>query len=214
MHICTYTGNIATYKIYIKFICITYEKFIFSTHESYTHEFHINEHMCIMYVLYIYLMCFKKHVLCICRIHVNFICFSCILHTYGEYIHNTCEDFHMYYAYEIYVSEFSSIWMWYFLRMKYVWNTCIINAKIFICITPMKFMCWNSQYECNIFYAWNMYEIFMCFTYVIFMSAICSPHAYVIRKLACIYKDIRTSEPFNTMDVLLHTLVSKRCISI
>ena len=47
-------------------------------------------------------------------------------------------------------------------------NIYIIHAKIFICITPMKFMCWNSQYECNIFYAWNMYEIFMCFTYVIF----------------------------------------------
>ena len=87
---------------------------------------------------YIYISCvLKKHVLCICRIHVNFICFSCILHTYGEYIHNTCEDFHMYYAYEIYVSEFSSIWMWYFLRMKYVWNFYVL----YIC----------NFYECDLF---------------------------------------------------------------
>ena len=99
--ILTYTANFATYKINMKFIYITYEKYVISTHESYTHEFHMNVHACNMYEFCIYFIYIKLHIKYICTIYVNFIYITYIFHTFTKYICITYEFFHAYYIYKI-----------------------------------------------------------------------------------------------------------------
>ena len=96
-----YTANFATYKIHMKFIYITYEKYVISTHESYTHEFHMNAHACNMYEFCIYFIYIKLHIKYICTIYVNFIYITYIFHTFTKYICITYEFFHAYYIYKI-----------------------------------------------------------------------------------------------------------------
>ena len=97
----SYTANFATYKIHMKFIYITYEKYVISTHESYTREFHMNVHACNMYEFCIYFIYIKLHIKYICTIYVNFIYITYIFHTFTKYICITYEFFHAYYIYKI-----------------------------------------------------------------------------------------------------------------